>query len=675
MKKGKKSIVTKMIIGIFIPIIFVFIIAACLILSKVGVIVSDLTAANLEEESRSASYQVSEFFTGYLKSCQELAANHSIEQFILDTPASGEVRFKEMEAYPSIKKSLDKAVEKDKENILSSWVGSFASSQVTLSDGFSSDKDWDITQRPWYFVANGDKPILTEPYVDANTSQMVLTISAPIYDSNTKKNIGAVGYDIQLEQIKNIMGKYKIGENGFIVLCTESGQIVYHPDSQYIQKNISEVNLSNNVVQALQNNQVGNINYTMDKKEYWGSVNKVGNIGWFILTGLPKNEVMRPYYIVKTQISIIFTIGLIILMLIIILISMDIIKPIKKLVVAANKIADGNLDVKIDIRSKDESGQVAAAFSKTVDRLSEYIDYINEISAILNQIAEGNLIFELEHDYIGEFSKIKTSLLNIKGRLLFTLTEITSSSDKVAIGADQVSAAAQALSQGTTEQAASIQELSSAIAEISEKVKINADHSTNASEKTETVSEEMEFSNTKMQQTIEAMNEINHSAGEIEKIIKTIEDISFQTNILALNAAVEAARAGQAGKGFAVVADEVRNLASKSSQAAKNTTTLIQNAIQSVEKGTGVANETAQSMLTTAQGAKEVSQLISHISTAFAEQAETVIQITQGIQQVSAVIQSNSATSQQTAASSEELSEQAQTLKTLVNKFHIDEHK
>lgn len=346
-------------------------------------------------------------------------------------------------------------------------------------------------------------------------------------------------------------------------------------------------------------------------------------------------------------------------------------KPVKEIDGVARKIADGQLNESIHYQSKDELGVLALNFNKTVSRLREYVNYIDEVSSVLDEIADGNLIFQLTYEYAGEFAKVKLALEHISDSLNETMSQISQSSEQVASGSDQVSSGAQALSQGATEQASSIEELAATVNEISSQVKQNADNANDASQKADTVGAEANESNRRMQDMLNAMTDISSSSSEIGKIIKTIEDIAFQTNILALNAAVEAARAGAAGKGFAVVADEVRNLASKSADASKNTAVLIESSLHAVENGTKIAGETAQSLSAVVDGVKEVTGKINEISEASNNQASSITQVTQGIDQISSVIQTNSATAEESAAASEELSGQAQLLKELVGRFKL----
>lgn len=346
-------------------------------------------------------------------------------------------------------------------------------------------------------------------------------------------------------------------------------------------------------------------------------------------------------------------------------------RPVSELDNVARKIAEGDLDQSITYKSKDELGTLATNFNKTVGRLRNYVSYINEISGVLRQIAGGNLVFDLTLNYEGEFAKVKQALEEISLSLNDTLGQINQAADQVSSGSDQVSSGAQALSQGATEQASSIQELAATINEISTQVKDTAANANEVREQTDQTGDQVATSNEQMQEMIAAMTEISDKSGQISRIIKTIEDIAFQTNILALNAAVEAARAGEAGKGFAVVADEVRNLASKSSEASKSTAALIEGTVQAVEKGTEIANATAESLFAVVESTKGVVASVDKIASAADQQADSIAQVTLGIDQISSVVQTNSATAEESAAASEELSSQAQVMKGLVGRFTL----
>ena len=343
--------------------------------------------------------------------------------------------------------------------------------------------------------------------------------------------------------------------------------------------------------------------------------------------------------------------------------------PIREATERMYRLAQGDLSSEVKVsKRKDEIGTLTGAFYETVEALKSYI---KDIDNVLREISKGNLLVMPQADFRGEFTEIRKSMDQILDSLNETFHEFLNATSQVSSSAAQFSAGAQTLSQGATEQASSVEELAATINEINDSISSSANSAVQANQRVYAVGQEAEESNRQMNEMLQAMTDIKTASDQIDKIIKTIEDIAFQTNILALNAAVEAARAGSAGKGFAVVADEVRNLAGKSAEASKDTAALIENALNAVHRGTGIADKTAQSLMRVVNGVNEVNKTVTEISDNAAQEASSAAQINQGIEQISGVVQTNSATAEESAATSDDLLRQAQTLLELMQKFKI----
>ena len=343
-------------------------------------------------------------------------------------------------------------------------------------------------------------------------------------------------------------------------------------------------------------------------------------------------------------------------------------KPIRSAEQAVQAFSQGNLSVPLTYEARNEIGSLCGAIrdsQKVVNGL------IGDIVNTTQLLANGDLTAEIRQEYPGEFAPIKENLQYLLGQLNSTMGNILQASDQVAAGADQVSTGAQGLAQGATEQASAVEELSATVSEMDSHAQENVKTATTAKEKSDQAAGQVAISNEKMQEMRRAMLDILSGQKEISKIIETIENIAFQTNILALNAAVEAARAGSAGKGFAVVADEVRNLASKSDQAAKQTKKLIGDSMAYVDRGNELVDDVVKSMEKTVEYAKTAIAYMDRLADDSVAQAEAISQLTTGIDQISAVVQTNSATSEESAAASEELSSQAVVMKQMIHKFRI----
>lgn len=358
----------------------------------------------------------------------------------------------------------------------------------------------------------------------------------------------------------------------------------------------------------------------------------------------------------------VLAVGIIIAIILSLIISRSISKPINDVVDAAGKLAKGDMDINFDNESEDETG-------KLINSFKELVRSTREQANIVQKIAEGDLSVDVpvrsEKDLMGQ------KLSEMVNNLNHLIKNISAAAEQVSAGARQISNSSMELSQGATEQASSIEELTASMEDVASKTEVNANNANKANELAGQAESFAVTGNKYMSEMLKSMDEINQASANINKIIKVIDDIAFQTNILALNAAVEAARAGQYGKGFAVVAEEVRNLAGRSANAAKETADLIEDSIKKSQSGAKIAKETAEALERIVKEVEDVSNLISEIKRASDEQASAITQINQGIMQVSQVVQENSATSEECAAASEELSSQAEVLRQMVERFKI----
>ncbi len=516
----------------------------------------------------------------------------------------------------------------------------------------------------------GNAATLSEPIVDGENvffqytypyKQYIITISIP--------------YSFFEEIIQSV----QVGTTGSTYILDKTGTKVIHNDKTLVigrQNNLEDVKKDPKLykeVAELETNMTNGKSgfgfYTWKGDKKFGSYAPIeGTQGWSVNVTALESEFMS-----KLQVSLIFMIstGLIILAVAIAAVwrtSGNIVKPIRTMLKAVDRVYEGDLSIEFDISRRDEVGLMSEKLNGMV---ATYRTIIEDISTVLEALAHQDLTVSTQADYPGDFKKLKTSLATIVNVLNETFSQFSEASSQVKAGAEQVSSGAQALAQGASEQASTIEELSATMESVSTQINATAQDANNSDVKMEHVETELKECNTKMQEMVAAMKEINDTSSEISAIIKTIEDIAFQTNILALNAAVEAARAGENGKGFVVVADEVRNLAGKSADAAQNTTLLIQRSIGAVQKGSSLADETASSLDKTVTLADDVSELMKRISSSSGEQAASVNQINEGIEQVSSVVQNNSATSEESAAASEELLAQADSLQNRVNSFHL----
>ena len=523
-----------------------------------------------------------------------------------------------------------------------------------------------------------------EPYVYELKGEniMMISIIAPVYDANGDF-LGVAGCDVALADMQtqkyagtgyNSTHMVALAEDGTVLLDShDSGYVGKKADRSDYKAILSDAEKLKNMKDGEYINSLSVINHDITNLATMKdgvSITvplklKSGNY-WTLYLAIDDSE-FEGSIIKDTRklMWVVVIIGITLLTIIYFIIKKSL-SPIKNIMSGAAKLEEGNLKINIPVKSDDELGRLASA----INHISITMDnYVNDISQQLSKMAENNMDITINQQYIGDFIPIQTSIEKIAHSLNNTLNQLTISADNVASGSSNVSAGAQVLSSGATEQAAAIDGLASSLVSLSEDVTANADDARNMNMSIIEIGKNITKSNEEMDKLTDAMAEIRDSSAGIEKIIKTIEDISTQTNLLSLNASVEASRAGESGKGFAVVATEIRELAMKSAESLKQTTELIDRSLSAVRNGTAIADDTAKALMAVVEGAKEISESANKISTASQNQKEILHEITRNVDLIEKVVQSNTSAVQESAATSAELSQQSAHLHKLVNQF------
>ncbi len=372
--------------------------------------------------------------------------------------------------------------------------------------------------------------------------------------------------------------------------------------------------------------------------------------------------------LMHTLTIICLVLNLVALISLVVFVMRNVIQPLLLITNKAKPLQEGNLSLDLEYTSKNELGQLAQTLEDSVGLIRTYIE---DIDRVMGELAQGNFDVHTSTRYIGDFSTIEEAMNSFTVALSDAMGNIVQAEQRVSGHAEQLSSGAQALAQGATEQASAVQELYATVDDLSKSAGRNAQAAAAAQDSAKLTSQQVSLSSEQMEQMVSAMADISDASQQIGKIISTIEDIAFQTNILALNAAVEAARAGAAGKGFAVVADEVRSLASKSDEAAKATKGLIENSIQATHRGTQIVGEVSASLKKALALVVESNKAIGTITDAIHQEAESLSQVSEGIGQISSVVQTNSASSEESAAVSSELFEQVHVLEDQTKRFKL----
>lgn len=529
------------------------------------------------------------------------------------------------------------------------------------SDDSFSFKEWD-----YYEPVVTKAACITEPYLDTEINEMVLSVCYPVFSHNNEV-LGIVLIDISISFIENLIVSSGFNETGSSFILSADKSVLAHSQTNYIGQSSSALNLVGQDLDLQINQPTGSlVEFTQSSTKKVGLVGDVGDNGWRIITSMDYSEFTTN----ENDILIILLCSLlattVLTMVIVGLTVQSSLRPLEQINEAMGQLSLGNIHYVCDYHSNNEIGEVADNLRVTMTNLAAYIV---EIKRQLRSYSNGDFTITSDMEFLGDFQEIQTSLRDFNELISSALDGIKATVEQVSIGSDCVSTGAQSLAEGSAEQSASIVELNQTLHTLTQSVTQNVKDVKFVSTSFHQATLNLEENNQKMKQMVESMDNITRTNQGIQKIIKTIEDVAFQTNILALNAAVEAARAGEAGRGFSVVADEVRNLANRTSEAVNDTASLIESTAEAVENGNQLVDQTAQGLDQVLQFVSTFMGTLDSVTEASERQAIDLESLTANIDQITSVMQQNSAVSEQSAATSEELSGQAVVMQATVNQF------
>lgn len=669
--KFRLGVSGKMILNVAAPTAIVLFGLAVIVTVIVVNTVWSLKDKDIKNQMEAVSNQVVQYFESFFAYEKFIGDYDSVKQLLAEMEQSPPAyRFETSELYQRVLRDLQYADSVGGDTVQGVWLAGVKNNQAIRSDGYVTGSAFDITGQLWYQLLeqNPGFCILTPAYEDTATGQLVITAVTP-YTDPSGNIISVIGIDLSLDALMDYFRQIRIGETGYITVFDSEQNIIYHPDSSIIMRNLDDGGYVESLKELLKNQENSDVGkYQYGGTTYYGGIRFISLYYWTVLACMPESEYMQETVSIFLILLVGFLVCIVITALVCLFRTRALIKPLKRIGLVAENFAQGNLDSGICRKTNDEIGDLEEIFSTTQVNLKQII---TDIAVVLQGISNKDLTVKTSAVYPGDFRSIQDSLQGITAAMNDTMSQVHAAASHIDAGAAQVSTGAQSLAQSTSEQASSVEGLLEAAQKISDKIDHTANQAEAAKNQTLAAKDSLTESDQKMQKLVAAMNQIKDTSSQVQEIIKTIDDIAFQTNILALNAAVEAARGGSAGKGFAIVADEVRSLAGKAAEASRTTQELVQASIEAVKEGNALLEDTAKALDETAANASLAMESIVEIAKASMEEAASVNRITLGLDQISSVVQTNAATAEESAASSEELSGQASLLEHLLAQFKI----
>lgn len=544
------------------------------------------------------------------------------------------------------------------------------------SDRFNAENAESLKELEVYQTAKSKGIAITEPipYEDGSGSEFIIAVSGT---SSVTSYVLVAYYDAQI--LSDIVDSVQFSENSTAYIINAEGTMIASNDITNVANGVNYNTLAGTdssyapiaEIQSLaMSGEMGSESIIFNGVKSRVAYAPIEDSSWSLILVGPESD-FNGTLKTTTTVIVVFSVLLVIAAFICTFIIMNgVVNPIISVTARLKALSDGDLSADTPvIKQKNEVGVLSESLAATVTSLRTYIEQISEA---LTKISEGNLAFEMDGEFRGDFVKIKESFNAILEQLRKTFGKISGSANTVTNGASQVASGSQLLSQGAARQSEAVSEVSSRIQTIVEHISDSARSASETETLAENIEQQVNSCNHEMTKMLGSMEDISKSSAQISDIIRVIDDIAFQTNILALNAAVEAARAGDAGLGFAVVADEVRNLANMSADAAKQTSELIEDSLRNVKRGTAIAKTTAESLDKIVLGTSEINNKVKSIAETAEHQNALISDIYESVNSVTVVIDNTTSTAEQSSAAAKDMSEQAEVLRDMIDFFKID---